>query len=522
MKRFNHTIVIVLAALTVLAAGCKKESDKVTLGARIAPSNAKLWIDGYTPTWHGDEWVKVNGTAYPVSNTDGGSADIEGVESAEVYYAFYPDDMVSTPSNDLYAIELPATQTYEVDGSGNQRVRVPMSAKATGTTLTFHNLCSVLKVRFANSSTTDAQTLKSITVTAGVNLSGTGTAGVSGSAENDKVTLTSGSHSVTLDLGSGVQVASRGYKDFYIVLPEFSNQVVTIEITNEDDAVATIEAGTVTLGHNMLASKTCSCDADDFVAAVTAPEGAISGLFSVSGNTQVWFSQGNLQYKSGTGWRFAESQYDYVGAWNTSNWVDLFGWGTWTGGASNPTNTSTDQTVYSWNNSDFTQTLANGSGTWRTLSSTEWKYLFSDRTSGATVNGTSNAKYTKATINTDNGTGGVKGVILFPDGVTIANGEADTWGTINGTGSPYGTQCTAAQWTALEAKGCVFLPAAGHRNGTTFQNNSDGYYWSKTNIGNYTAHCLSITSSSLNPRNSSDGYYERGYSVRLVQVKVNQ
>ena len=506
MKRFNHTIVIVLAALTVLAAGCKKENDKVTLGARIAPSDAKLWIDGYTPTWHGDEWVKVNGTAYPVSNTDGGSADIEGVESAEVYYAFYPDDMVSTPSNDLYAIELPATQTYEVDGSGNQRVRVPMSAKATGTTLTFHNLCSVLKVRFANNSTTDAQTLKSITVTAGVNLSGTGTAGVSGSAENDKVTLTSGSHSVTLDLGSGVQVASRGYKDFYIVLPEFSNQDVTIEITNEDDAVATIEAGTVTLGHNMLASKTCSCDADYFVAAVTAPEGAIRGLFTVDANgTQVWFSQGNLQYKSGTGWRFAESQYDYVGAWNTNNWVDLFGWGTWTGGASNPTNTSTDQTVYSWNNSDFTQTLANGSGTWRTLSSAEWRYLFNTRTNAA-------SRYGHGRVN------GVNGMIILPDVWTLPAGLSFTPGN-----SAWTNVYTTAQWEQMEANGAVFLPAAGYREGTIVSNvGQNGYYWSKTSIGGSMAHCLSITSSSLNPRNSSDGYYERGYSVRLVQVKVNQ
>lgn len=48
-----------------------------------------------------------------------------------------------------------------------------------------------------------------------------------------------------------------------------------------------------------------------------------------SNGNVVRFSPGNLQYKNGEGWRFAEHQYDYIGAWDISNWVDLFGWGTW-------------------------------------------------------------------------------------------------------------------------------------------------------------------------------------------------
>ena len=44
------------------------------------------------------------------------------------------------------------------------------------------------------------------------------------------------------------------------------------------------------------------------------PTGAINGLFSVSENSQVYFSQGNLQYQASTHtWRFAENQWDYVG-----------------------------------------------------------------------------------------------------------------------------------------------------------------------------------------------------------------
>jgi len=48
----------------------------------------------------------------------------------------------------------------------------------------------------------------------------------------------------------------------------------------------------------------------------------------------------------------------------------------------------------------------------------------------------------------------VNGIILFPDGVDIANTTDyfTTLGDIN-VDSNWGTQCTSAQWTALAAKG---------------------------------------------------------------------
>ena len=64
------------------------------------------------------------------------------------------------------------------------------------------------------------------------------------------------------------------------------------------------------------------------------PEGITQGLFSVSENLRVHFSQGNLQYQASTRtWRFAESQLDYIGEGNANigetydGWIDLFGWG---------------------------------------------------------------------------------------------------------------------------------------------------------------------------------------------------
>ena len=47
---------------------------------------------------------------------------------------------------------------------------------------------------------------------------------------------------------------------------------------------------------------------------VIYPQGAVKGVFSVSKNKRVCFSQGNLQYQASTDtWRFAEHQYDVVG-----------------------------------------------------------------------------------------------------------------------------------------------------------------------------------------------------------------
>lgn len=259
------------------------------------------------------------------------------------------------------------------------------------------------------------------------------------------------------------------------------------------------------------------------------PVGAIRGRFSVSSTKQVYISQGNLQatYNGfAWSWAFATNQWDYIGnavantkVKNSSPWidgtgtVDLFGW-------------STDHTrnyfgihqsgYYTGNFNDWgSLAITNGgkatNAGWRTLTKDEWYYLLDSRLSGSTLNGKNNARYTKATVN------GVKGLIIFPDNVTIANSEA-SWGTntIDYPFSDYTTTCTADQWTALEAKGCVFLPAAGYRNGTNVINPGNwGVYWSSTSANNSQAYYMSFSSGTI----SSDPYNRPyGCSVRLAIV----
>ena len=268
-------------------------------------------------------------------------------------------------------------------------------------------------------------------------------------------------------------------------------------------------------------------------AAPTVPEGIVNGLYSVSATKQVWFSKGNLQYQVPTGnWRFAEHQWDYCqtsnGAWNCSNWIDYFTWGTWTGSNPNPLETSNiDESIYTFAATDFDQTL-HGSDAWRTLTIEEWYYLFYERASGATVTTTSgttnNARFAKATINTN--VASVNGLILFPDGVTIASNEATTWGTINDIENEWGTKCTSAQWTDLEYKGCVFLPAAGdhHGNGnspvTAFVVGTWGFYWSSSNKSAQAGYCVYFWKEDMRPIPTNtyyDSWHSTGMCVRLVQ-----
>jgi len=235
----------------------------------------------------------------------------------------------------------------------------------------------------------------------------------------------------------------------------------------------------------------------------------LSGVFSVSSGKKVKFSKGNLRYASGV-WSFFDNQYDYYTTHDGTNW-DKFGWST--SATTYGMNTSIDNSTYSgdfadWgNNSELQSALGTG---WFTLSSAEWTYLFNTR-SASTVGGTSNGRYAKAKVN------GVQGVILFPDTYTPPAGVTDPTG-VNAIGSIgwYGNNYSSADWTKMESAGCVFLPAAGYRYGSSVNDlGSNGYYWSATPSGTDNAYYVYFNSGDLNPAYLSSRC--GGYRVRLVR-----
>jgi len=234
------------------------------------------------------------------------------------------------------------------------------------------------------------------------------------------------------------------------------------------------------------------------------PDGAINGKFSISPTTQVYFSQGNLQYQPQTQrWRFADNQYDVIGEDNKnisssySGWIDLFGWGT----GNNPLNTSMTDSDYpsfsEWGNNIIANSVSMG---WRTLTTEEWTYLFSSRVNA-------NNLYSQVSI------GNQHGMIVFPDNWVQPTSIPFTAQANNWTTNVY----TQEQWELLESLGAVFLPAAGTRNGTSVGViNYDGNYWSSTKVNEQT---LSIYIM-YNPYHLAlNCTKERhfGFSVRLVQ-----
>ena len=243
--------------------------------------------------------------------------------------------------------------------------------------------------------------------------------------------------------------------------------------------------------------------------------GALIGQFSVSSTKKVYFSKGNLQATydgSNWTWAFAANQWDYIGnaAGNTrvtatspfiseNATVDLFGWvgasSTWTGvNKYGITSSSATNNKNGYGNvaseslkSDWGALIGLG---WRTLSMAEWTYLLATRT----VNG-GNGADKSYTLNQS--VNGKRGMVIYPD---------------NYTGAVY----SGDNWASFEAAGCVFLPAAGWRDGTTIKNsiNDRGYYWSTT-PSNATAAKRMFFAGGLEL--TGDNSRAFGFSVRLVR-----
>ena len=260
----------------------------------------------------------------------------------------------------------------------------------------------------------------------------------------------------------------------------------------------------------------------DIEYAVITTESPILGPFTVDQNQQVRFSKGNLRYNPASGiWEFAENQYDFVGKGNAyispnyDGWIDLFGWGT----GDNPTLSTIENSDYAtftnWGNNP----ISNGGDKayqWRTLMQSEWDYLLCVR---------ANAKERFGFGTVD----GVNGLIILPDNWTLPTGLNFTPSTKQGLNYHENyyynanennfshNAFTAKQWAdQMQPAGAVFLPAAGHREGTEVSLvGSDGHYWLSTPKKEGYASAGEFNSNALTLDYSYFVY--RGRSVRLVQ-----
>ncbi len=319
----------------------------------------------------------------------------------------------------------------------------------------------------------------------------------------NSLVVTVGSNSYTVNPASATS-------ELYVALPGFSSQSISLKAFGSDDKIYEYSKSGITFenGKYYTVSVKMTQSTEDL---------ALSGTFNI-GRFNVKFSKGNLRATLDNGtvtsWSFAPSQDAYVGATEANNLqsttgtIDLFAWSTdygyqwgigpWTDDYSNFAGQFKDWGV----NPDLIRDLGSG---WFTMTQNDWKYLLSRRT-GATVGETTGVRYYTAIIKKDSDTDdGVLGLLLLPDNVTFTAEEA-TWGQPNLvypnnqllTG--YKTECTTDQWTNLEAKGAVFLPAAGWKTFDKDENHNisspgaQAFYWHATEYsGSGSGYTITVT-----------------------------
>lgn len=270
--------------------------------------------------------------------------------------------------------------------------------------------------------------------------------------------------------------------------------------------------------------------------------------FNVSATTQVYFTQGNLQYIGSAAtpyWRVADSQYDYLGTSNgkpanadsgatidANTDVDLFGWGEveppflgsnvnadyqpdiTTGNVDLTTDWATKfngtAKLYASDSNVEYKDAAKKGGNYCVLTKAEWQYLFANQYWGF------------ATVTLTNGST-VNGLVICPNTVTTEE-QAKTFLT----GTVYKSSATQSGKTGaysensitqatIDENGLLFLPAAGNRSGLSISNvGSRGYYWSTTSSSATDAYSVNFNATYFYSAVSSRRYY--GFSVRLASV----
>jgi len=275
----------------------------------------------------------------------------------------------------------------------------------------------------------------------------------------------------------------------YAAIPGFTSKTVKLTATVGDNTYTYVKA-----------SQSFTNGQYYEITVKTKPD-LLSGVFSVSSTKKVKFSKGNLRYASGA-WSFFDNQYNYCTSYSADAW-DKFGWST----SATTYGMSTSGSGYSGDFKDWGETMGTG---WSTLSKDEWTYLLDTR-SASNVGGTENGHYAKAKVND------VWGMILFPDTYTHPDGVTAPVGVNKEDATGWnGNNYSSADWTKMESAGCVFLPAAGYRDGSSVYNpGTYGDYWSATSDNADFAYNWYFGSGSLKPAINNPRFL--GCSVRLVR-----
>ena len=277
--------------------------------------------------------------------------------------------------------------------------------------------------------------------------------------------------------------------------------------------------------------------------------GAIRYAYMISDTSSVYFSHGNLQFTTqgthktadGTAkgtWRFAENQWNVIGDSNANiaedytGWIDLFGWGTsgWTNKAIcyqpwsksdkysdyYPGGNYSNSLIGDCANADWGvyNAISNGGNEpnrWRTLTNSEWLYLFQ------------NNRWTLGYIKTTD----KDSILCFmlipekftePEGTTfeVLSPENLTSTQVSNLIVPSTNRYTSEEFASLENLGVVALPCVGYRDvWSTYEVGFDGFYWTSSAIDTDFVCEFYFYSTDVYSYFYNSRYY--GRAVRLVQ-----
>lgn len=164
-----------------------------------------------------------------------------------------------------------------------------------------------------------------------------------------------------------------------------------------------------------------------------------------------------------------------------------------------------DNFKYDW----ASNTISGLSGSnWHTPSIGEWQYILKQRSSLV------DHAYTLATV------AETLGLVIFPDGFDFSSSPFSSYEAASFKSS---NNIAASEWTALEAKGCVFLPAAGYRNNSgsnvtwVYGQNLVGDYWSSTADDDTYSRILTFDIAQSDIIITTGWARRRGHSVRLIR-----
>lgn len=478
---FLRFIPIFMAAFIFV--GCQKDTKTLRLNFEKW-SQGKMYFDETTFAWQSGDVIVVNGAPVAVTNNRA------EVPIANRYYAMYPQQYVQSMNGNSIALNIPRIQEYCLNGE-HQVIHSPLLAVADGdaSSLSFKNLGSLLSITITNDGNADlvvdSVTLASVDAT--IALWGDATISnpdsdhpqyefSSAAASHGSTMLAKVNNGVaeSMNITLGAQCSTKVYM-FIPAVPANVNNRFSITICGHTET--TINKYTLTQSNNgggNIARNTLtavpfqlSVANSDIRNITTAPEGALTGIFSVSSTQRVYFSKGNLEENNGV-WSFSESQtVTYSCPADVYGYVGLFFWA--------------DFSAYS-----ITTGVGSTSTGWRILTVSEWEYLLGLNGTGRVVNGGHGAGhcYQRTSIN------GIDGMLIFPDGFTQSTQSQTSYSSI--------------------PDGCVFLPVTG-RYISSIQNPTFGYYWTNDPLKRM-SFISNVDPSIGNRANENDRY-----AVRLVK-----